>query len=1041
MDAERIVAVRCAQKRGSGFLITPRLILTAAHVIQVSEREDGEPAQITALASIDAGVVKCDVVWQPTDDDRFLDAALLLARSDAVLPETAQQFTPITWGEFHNLEPRSGCFATGFPVVGRRESMRPRAEQIWGTLAPGAGIGTGRYVLSTEAFPPAANKNEKSPWAGLSGAAVFFRKSLIGLVVEDDSPSTWRHSRVNVLPVAKLLEDTSFHEVLTTIIGRNVFISGVSDEEIIDQAFEDRYAQSVRAEHGKIRLFGLDLSRSTSRGLDLDTAYLNLEAVSSDDSHQELFAETRVDALLKGKQRILLRGQAGSGKSTLIQWIATKSVAGALEGSLSSLNGRIPFVLRLRAMFRLDKLRPNPSEFLHIGSIPIADDQPIGWADRVMRDGRALLLVDGMDEIPDENRHEAREWLGWILEHYPTAWALVTVRPSAVPRNWLADYGFRELMLSPMDRADRQIFIDQWHKAALVEVSPAAASVMELERVARELSDLQKGLLRSLEVSPQLAVLTDSPLLCAMICALHRDRNGALPSGRMEIYRAALGMLIARRDQERLVDLQLEEDEHRSLLQEIAAWLVNEGLVEGGRTDAINQISRILPSLHRVHLNFTPEEAYDHVVDRSGLITETSTETFEFIHRTFQDYLAAQEFKEARSFSMLARHANDEQWDDVIRMTVGHCDHRDRADLLKRLVEAGDATEDRVLRRRIHLLAGSCLPYASRLDGQVREMVLARISAQLPESAVNTHEAEKLATVGDDIISLIPLTGVKPWALEVLSRLRSDRAFDFLREISGNLDDICLQYLGGIWDSFDTERFSTEVLTRVNCKKVRFWVDDPLQLKELSKLGQLGDVALDCLRQSNILSILKESPLQASRFSVVNASRLDNVDFIRSISGIESLSLLGCRPLSNLSAISELNLKSLTVVDASRFRQIDPPVDISGVLEGQGDLVELGLGHGELRSLQPALSLQRVSNLTIWNPGRGIKDLYRAAELFPNVEVLELRLNHSEKRQVIDVSPFADRKRFHLIVKCQVSPVIRGRKKFADNCLRVDVIL
>ncbi|WP_329287866.1 NACHT domain-containing protein [Streptomyces sp. NBC_01455] len=1041
VDAARIVAIRSTNKRGSGFLITPRLILTAAHVIEVDTLNSDGPTQIAAFSSSDVGVIECDVIWRSKDGEDSLDIALLLAKKDVVPEEIGCEFLPVTWGKFDNLEPRNGCFATGFPVVGRDPGTQPRVEQFWGTLAPATDSDTGRYVLSTGAIPPSSGPNENSPWAGFSGAAVFFRKFLVGVVIEDDRPGRWKHSRVAVASSARLLEDASFRDAITTHSEEKLSIRGISDEEIIDQAFEERYAQAIRAEHGKIRIFGLDLSRSTGRGLDLDTAYLSLEAIANDVNHQDVPQQTRIDTLLGRKQRILLRGQAGSGKSTLIQWIATKSISGALDGDLSALNGRIPFVLRLRAMFRLDKLRPNPSEFLQIGNIPIADDQPAGWADRVMREGRALLLVDGMDEIPDDSRSEAREWLGWMLEHYPRVWALVTVRPSAVPRDWLAEYGFRELILSPMDRADRQIFIKQWHKAAFVEASAIASSTPELERVTRELSDLEKGLLRSLEVTPQLAALTDSPLLCAMICALHRDRSGALPSGRMEIYRAALGMLLARRDQERQVDLQLEEDEQRSVLQEIAAWLVNEGLAEGGKTDAINQISRILPSLNRVNISYTPEKIYDHIVDRSGLITETSTETFEFIHRTFQDYLAAQEFKEARSFSMLAGHAHDEQWDDVIRMTVGHGDHRDRADLLEKIVQAGDAEDDDAFRRRIYLLAGSCLPYASRLDGQVRQMVLDRVRSHLPKNYIGLQEAEKFATVGDDIISLIPPNAVKPWALQVLGRLRTDRAFQFLREIAASLDEECLRQLGSIWESFDIERFSADILTRVDCTKIPFWVDNHLQVIELCKRGPIGQVTLDCIRGFGVASALEKSDLHVRDLTLVNSGanrrsgRNNDLNFLHSINGLESLGFLGCRLGGDLSVVREFDLKSLAIVDSPLHYSFR----LEEVIEPLSGLVELSIGRHELASLNPAASLSRIKTLSLWQPPRGAKFLRHAAELFPNVETLEIRVSFEKKRQVLDITPFASRGKFHLIVRNHLPPIIKGRGEFADGCLTVEI--
>ncbi|MEU9435832.1 NACHT domain-containing protein [Streptomyces sp. NPDC048252] len=980
----------------------------------------------------------CDVMWRSPETKHSLDVALLLARSDLVPEDLGCDLPAVAWGEFRSLEPRGGCHASGFPTVGRDADNRPRPEQIWGTLTPGIDPNSGQYILTSGALPPARNSTESSPWAGLSGAAVFFRKFLVGVIVEDDRPERWRHSRVAVSSVSKLLEDTSFREAVSAATGRNVTVSGISDQEIADQIFEDRYAESVHAEHGKIRIFGLDLSRSTGRGLNLDTAYLNLEAISNDEETGVYSQQTRVDALLEGKRRVLLRGQAGSGKSTLIQWIATQSVSSGLKGDLSNLNGNIPFVLRLRAMFRKENLRPKPSDFLQIGNIPISDDQPAGWADRVLRDGRALLLIDGMDEIPEENRDEARDWLGWILEHYPQVWALVTVRPSAVPRDWLADYGFRELALSPMDRADRRIFIEQWHRAATIEACSVVASSMELERIKRELNDFEKGLLRNLEVSPQLAALTNSPLLCAMICALHRDRNGALPSGRMEIYRAALAMLLARRDQERQVDLRLEEDEHRSILQEIAAWLVNEGLAEGSKGDAILQISRILPSLHRVSSTFSPESAYDHVVDRSGLITETSVETFEFIHRTFQDYLAAQEFKEARSFSMLARHASDEQWDDVIRMTVGHCDHRDRAELLQKIVAAGDAFTDEEVRHQIHLLAGSCLPYASRLSEQVRDMVLERVSALLPTSHTTTHEAGELATVGDDLISLFSTSEVKPWMLQVLGRIRSDLAFDFLRGAAGTLDSGCLQFLGSIWDSFDVERYSAEILSRVDCAEVPFWIDSPAQVFELAKRGPLGQVTLDCIRGNQVLSAAGSSHLNIARLKVTNAQYLDNVNFIRSITGIDSLSFLGCRPIWDMSAVTEQDLRSLTIVDVRRNTL---SIDIEELVASQDNLVHLGLGYVELLGLRPAPIFSRIKSLEVWNLQRGTKDLARIAELFPEVRSLEIRLStFTGRKRAMDISPFAGRGDFDLTVRSRIDTSIRGKGKFVRDRLQIHMI-
>lgn len=1040
----RVAAVRGVQF-GSGTLLSSRLVLTAAHVVGAGGLLAPGDTPIDVYASSRVGWVNCSVVWPHHADDPNADVALLVADAELIPPDDDPELKPVSWGEFRNLEPRPGCYATGFPAVGRDRGARPRPEQFWGTLAPGTNSGNGRLVLSSEAAPPTSSPGEKSPWSGLSGAAVFFRQLLVGVVVEDDRPKRWRHTRLGVLATATLFADSSFLGALKEHLGSGVRLRGVTEQEITDAAFENRYAEAVQAEFGKIRIFGIDLHRSHSRGLDLDTAYLSLEALSSTqglEGEEEVKSQSvRVERILKGRHRVLLRGQAGSGKSTLMQWLAIKSISGSLSGDLAELNNRVPFILRLRAMYRLENLHPSPNEFLEIGNLPISSEQPAGWANRVLHEGRALLLVDGMDEIPDEKRHEAKEWLGWILNHYPKVWVLVTVRPSAVPRDWLSDYGFSELALLPMSSKDRSVFIEKWHRAAGMETAlSVAATQYERERVSRELRELQNNLIRNLEVTPQLAALTDSPLLCAMICALHRDRNGALPSGRMEIYRAALSMLLARRDQQRQVELELEEDEHRSLLQEIAAWLVSEGLVEGSREDAVNQIARTLPSLYRINNEFTANELYDHIVERSGLLTETTTSTFEFIHRTFQDYLAAQEFKEARNFKMLASRAREEQWGDVIRMAVGHCDHRDRAILLSNIVEDGDQANNINERRAIHLLAGSCLPYATRLDTNIRDLVLDRVRQHLPqgESAPRV-ELGKLATVGDDLISILPLSTPSAWVIDVLGEIRSERAFEAVEQVS-QTGTASLDHLVQLWNSFDIARFAQRVLANIDCSSVSVWIQTAEQAYELSKLGPIGSVILDGVGGEtawrDVAGVMPR--IKTRDLAMFNCEGLSNLDFLGHMKSLSVLDLFGCWSLRDASAICALQLDALELVDV-----VNPDMDVDqirAILSSQSEVHSLGLGAMEIDCLNEGQAFPQISYLKLWYPFRGSTTYEKIATIFPNIERLALYFSDTERARTVDLAPFAGKADFTVDISSNSKkPRIRGRALFAPGSLRVNM--
>ncbi|ARF58394.1 hypothetical protein [Streptomyces gilvosporeus] len=99
--------------------------------------------------------------------------------------------------------------------------------------------------------------------------------------------------------------------------------------------FERRYAAFVAESYSELTLFGLDFSRRDHSEWPLDTAYLSLEPAPHHGRDQESgglegrpagsFQESavgerqRVEAAFARQTRILLRGQAGSGKTTLVQ--------------------------------------------------------------------------------------------------------------------------------------------------------------------------------------------------------------------------------------------------------------------------------------------------------------------------------------------------------------------------------------------------------------------------------------------------------------------------------------------------------------------------------------------------------------------------------------------------------------------------------------------------------------------------------------------------------------------------------------------------
>ncbi|WP_226961916.1 MULTISPECIES: NACHT domain-containing protein [Streptomyces] len=589
-----------------------------------------------------------------------------------------------------------------------------------------------------------------------------------------------------------LVEQTRQNERLIATL--DLLIERLPTRSTEDGAFEERYRRYVAGRHGTLTIFGLDLDDEWP----LDDAYLSLEAARREPGHEMPVVE-RAERALAGLDRVLLRGGAGSGKTTLVQWLAVTTAADTVPPGLNHLLGRVPFVLPLRTLARGDRELPGPGDFLSAVNCP--HSPPAGWAERVLTAGRALLLVDGIDEIPEERRPATRAWLREMLREFPGNVWLVTGRPAAVAEDWLARELFVELALAPLSLADVGTLIHRWHRAARVEEAEADA------------------LLRAVRGRQDLVRLATNPLMCAVMCALHHASHGYLPRGREALYEAALRMLLERRDRQRQVahGITLDAASATQLLQKLAYWLIRNGDSEMDRPDAVAVIDGVLPSMPQVREQGSAEDVYRHLLERSGLLREPAEGLVDFVHRTFQDYLAAREAVEARDLPLLVKNAHRDQWEDVVRMAVAHGRPEERARLLRLLVRRGDQV--RRHRLRLHLLAAACLEHATQLAPEARELVTARLAELLPPRTWN--EAVALAHAGSVVLELLPgpaeLTSDEERlaVFETVRLVGGDVALNRLVEFCGCGDEEVERRLALCWSNFEPGAYAETILPRL----------------------------------------------------------------------------------------------------------------------------------------------------------------------------------------------------------------------------------
>lgn len=696
-----------------------------------------------------------------------------------------------------------------------------------------------------------------------------------------------------------------------------------------DARFEDRYAEFVVRRHSSLTIAGLDLRDGDE--WQLDAAYLSLEAeradVPTDPEHDHAVGRSRqsADRALAGHERVLLRGLAGSGKTTLVQWLAVTAARQDTTAGLPHLLGRVPFVLPLRTLTRGGAGLPPPADFLAATGCPLSGSQPAGWADRVLAEGRGLLLVDGVDEVPENERSRTRRWLRDLLAAFPDNLWLVTSRPSAVREDWLAREDFTELTLSPMRQPDVTTFVERWHTAAGAEVA------------------LRDALLTTLRTQHTLGRLATNPLMCGLLCALHRERRGHLPRGRKALYDAALGMLLYRRDREREIhgpdDLDLDDETQTELLQKLAYWLIRNGRSELSHSDAVKLVARVLPAMPHVADQGDAADVLRHLLLRSGLLREPAPGAVDFVHRTFQDYLGAREAVEESDFDLLTRNAHLDQWEDVLRMAVAHARPDERARLLTQLLTRGDTEPDH--RTRLHLLATACLEHATKLDPAVRTAIEDRAAALIPPRSID--EAKALTAAGPVVLELLPgpegLRGDEAEAVaHTACQLGTDAAIPLLHRYFDHHSKSVGYQLAGHWDRFDTVTYASEIIQPLIARtELPITAYSPGELAQLAGLGCTRVRLHGDHEPEAIVTALDHDHLV--ELEIASNARVGNLDFIRGFNQLSSLFVRHCPHLRNLDAVSALPLHTLRMWELPALPDLE-------ALRGTPGLHTLVLGSG-----------------------------------------------------------------------------------------------
>jgi hypothetical protein len=783
-----------------------------------------------------------------------------------------------------------------------------------------------------------------------------------------------------------LRRETKLIEMVRELLDRVPAREVGGRRDAADAEFAAAYRAQVVNRLDRLKLFGV--TQATQR-YPLSVAYVSLNVVTSsvagNDGTQRSGAQfgsshpdeeprgsdgpVRVEGALSQGSRLLIRGEAGSGKTTLLQWLAVRSARYDFDEPLDRWNALVPFFIQLRNY--IDHDLPEPAEFVRQIGRHLADKMPHGWVNDLLAGGLAVVLIDGVDELPAKQRVAARRWLGTLTEDFPNARYIVTSRPAAIGADWLESDGFLATSLEPMSPADVTGFVCKWHEAVRSDIVDSAEFA--------ELGRCERKLLGVLAQARHLRQLATNPLMCALLCALHRDRRTQLPHDRIEIYDAALETLLERRDAERGVAGEIRGLSRRRkmiILQALAYWLVRNDWSDAPRDRAVDQVQRCLATMPDVRSE--PPIVLQSLLERSGVLREPVVGRVDFVHRTFQEYLAARAVVDAGDLGVLLQHAHDDLWQEVVVLAVGYAGVAAREELLSGLLKLAE-TAPRDKRNRLHLVALACLEAAPQVSAQPRREIEKEAARLLPPTTM--AQAEAVAKAGEFGLELLisnPVRTAKQAAatIRAASLIGGDRALRLIASCSKPATTKAVsEELLRAWARFDPEIYARDVLAGAPFYDIE--INDPARLRVLHhlKLHSLqlyipkgyGDLSsIGC--QPNLTYLSIRDKLLTNLAPLWECPNLESLELWET-GRIDLGELQGCAKLTKLdfdyrSAIEPARLSLLNQLDNIQIQSISSFEPIARIIPEQSRLRRFGLWEArELSNLSTMLRDHRLSQL------------------------------------------------------------------------------
>ncbi|CAF3945314.1 unnamed protein product [Rotaria sordida] len=386
-------------------------------------------------------------------------------------------------------------------------------------------------------------------------------------------------------------------------------------------------------------------------------------------------------------KHFVVLGHPGSGKTTLSKWLVVNMAKQCLDekntlfDSSCSSKEKIPILIPIwkyvdQLKEKQNEKKKNLLQFIYenptLNSTFFNDDERNELSSFIIQSlaqGNVLIIFEGLDEVPVHvDRSDLMKEINALLERgidYDVKSGKLSysvheqkeinntknstignrfIVTSRIEGNYFEEINFYipRLTIEDMSNDALKLFCKSYMECIKDIAIKAGRHIKEYKT-----DQLYNDIAQNKDIF-QLAI---NPQLASVIAAVYNQYDDKLPEKRIDLYEKAIEKTI-----ERLVthfinstttDLRLNAIMLWSILQEIAEYLHNK--VEGLSENSLKEIIRKCLKSYLNQSSNNPDIKVDDLISKlvdifkfkAGLLNEFGQNSFRFIHRTFQEYLAA----------------------------------------------------------------------------------------------------------------------------------------------------------------------------------------------------------------------------------------------------------------------------------------------------------------------------------------------------------------------------------------------------------------